>query len=142
MPASSSNFALSAPGIFADRCRCTEVMAKPSPCFSSVTSALVSICSAVSLASPRISDSAIVKQAACAAPISSSGLEPGLPSKRLAEAAGESLKAPLFVGITPLPSLIPPCHLADPNVVVMGMLLHRRWELHFGGGLRQRHVFS
>ena len=64
MPASSSNFALSAPGIFAVRVRCTEVMAKPSPCFSSVTSALVSICSAVSLASPRISDSAMVKQAA------------------------------------------------------------------------------
>ena len=41
--------------------------------------------SAVSLASPRISDSAMVKQAACAAPISSSGLEPGLPSKRLAK---------------------------------------------------------
>ena len=85
MPASSSNFALSAPGIFAFSVRCTEVMAKPSPCFSSVTSALVSICSAVSLASPRISDSAMVKQAACAAPISSSGLVPGLPSKRLAK---------------------------------------------------------
>ena len=85
MPASCSNFALSAPGIFAFSVRCTEVMAKPSPCFSSVTSALVSMCSAVSLASPRISDSAMVKQAACAAPISSSGLEPGLPSKRLAK---------------------------------------------------------
>ena len=85
MPASSSNFALSAPGIFAFNVRCTDVMAKPSPTFSSVTSALVSICSAVSFASPRISDSAMVKQAACAAPISSSGLEPGLPSKRLAK---------------------------------------------------------
>src|SRR5439155_54252 len=58
LPASSSNFALSAPGIFAFKVRCTDVMAKPSPCFSSVTSALVSISSAVSLASPRISDSA------------------------------------------------------------------------------------
>ena len=73
LAASSSNVALSAPGIFALSVRCTEVMAKPSPCFSSVTSALVSICSAVSLASPRISDSAMVKQAAWAAPISSSG---------------------------------------------------------------------
>jgi len=85
MPASSSNFVLSAPGIFAVSVRCTDVMAKPSPCFSSVTSALVSICSAVSLASPRINDSAMVKQAACAAPISSSGFDPGLPSKRLAK---------------------------------------------------------
>ncbi len=85
LPASSSNVALSAPGIFAFSVRCTDVIAKPSPCFSSVTSALVSMCSAVSLASPRISDSAMVKQAACAAPINSSGLEPGLPSKRLAK---------------------------------------------------------
>ena len=85
LAANSSNCALSAPGTFADSARCTEVMAKPSPCFSSVTSALVSICSAVSLASPRINDSAMVKQAACAAPISSSGFDPGLPSKRLAK---------------------------------------------------------
>ena len=36
-------------------------------------------------ASPRISDSAMVKQPAWAAPISSSGLVPGLPSKRAAK---------------------------------------------------------
>src|SRR5207344_2912840 len=99
LPASSWNVALSVPGIFADSARCTDVMAKPSPCFSSVTSALVSMCSAVSLASPRISDSAIVKQAACAAPISSSGLEPGLPSKRLEKPEREALSAPLLVEI-------------------------------------------
>jgi hypothetical protein len=29
------------------------------------------------------------------------------------------LSAPLLVEIAPLPSLMPPCHLADPNVVVM-----------------------
>src|SRR2546430_962407 len=34
LPASSSNVALSAPGIFAFSARCTDVIAKPSPCFS------------------------------------------------------------------------------------------------------------
>ena len=63
--------------------RWTAVMAKPSSTLSSVTSARVSIRSAVSPASPRINDRAMVKQPACAAPISSSGLVPGLPSKRL-----------------------------------------------------------
>ena len=47
--------------------------------------AVVAIDSAVNPASPRISDSAMVKQAACAAPISSSGLLPALPSNRLAK---------------------------------------------------------
>jgi hypothetical protein len=35
IPASSWNFALSAPGILALNARCTEVMEKPSPTFSS-----------------------------------------------------------------------------------------------------------
>ena len=85
LAASSSNFALSAPGILAFKVKCTAVMAKPSATFSSVTSAVVSMRSAVSLASPRIRDNAIVKQPAWAAPISSSGLVPGLPSNRLAK---------------------------------------------------------
>src|SRR5262249_51863878 len=81
--ASSSNFARSAPGTFAFSVRCTAVIANPSATLSSVTSAFVSMFSAVNFASPRISDRAMVKQPACAAPISSSGLVPGLPSKRL-----------------------------------------------------------
>src|SRR6267142_2829026 len=52
-------------------------MAKPSGTLSKVNSALVSICSAVSWASPQMSDSAIVKQPAWAAPISSSAFAPG-----------------------------------------------------------------
>ena len=60
-------------------------MAKPSLTLSSVTSAVVSMRSAVRPASPRMSDNAMVKQAAWAAPISSSGLLPGLPSNRLAK---------------------------------------------------------
>ena len=85
LAASSRNVALSVPGIFARNVRCTLVMAKPSACFSRVTSAWVFISSAVMPASPRISDRAMVKQPAWAAPISSSGLVPGLPSKRLAK---------------------------------------------------------
>src|ERR1700746_2306032 len=110
-------------------------MENPSPTFSSATSAFVSICSAVSLASPRISDSAMVKQAECAAPINSSGFEPGLPSKRLGEPEGEFLAAPLLVEIPPLPSLIRPCHLAEPKVVGMSRSLLRRLGRRSGGGL-------
>src|SRR6266576_1813917 len=86
--------------------------------FSSVTSAVVSMCSAVSLASPRMSDRAMVKHPACAAPMSSSGLVPGLPSKRLLKPYGYSLSAPLLVEMAPLPSLMPPCQTADPWVFI------------------------
>src|ERR1700730_11595607 len=93
-------------------------MAKPSPTLSKVTSALVSMCSAVSWASPKISDSAIVKQPAWAAPISSSGFVPVLPSKRLAKPYGYLSSAPLFVEMAPLPSLMPPSQTAAPNVII------------------------
>src|SRR5438034_10202506 len=95
-------------------------MAKPSATFSKVTSALVSMCSAVSWASPKISDSAIVKQPAWAAPMSSSGFVPGLPSKRLPKPYGYSFNAPLRVEMAPLPSLIPLCQAAAPYVFIMG----------------------
>src|SRR5438445_11522154 len=116
LPASSSSFAWSAPGTLPFKVRWTAVMAKPSATFSSVTSAVVSMCSAVSLASPRMSDRAIVKHPACAAPMSSSGLVPGLPSNRLLKPYGYSLSAPLLVEIAPLPSLISPCQTAVPWV--------------------------
>src|SRR5438552_15404007 len=93
-------------------------MAKPSVTFSSVTSAVVSMCSAVSLASPRMRDRAIVKHPAWAAPMSSSGLVPGLPSKRLLKPYGYSLSAPLLVEMAPLPSLMPPCQTAVPWVFI------------------------
>src|SRR5205085_11717298 len=131
LPASSSSLAWSAPGTFAFNVRCTAVMAKPSATFSSVTSAVVSMRSAVSLASPRMSDRAIGKQPACAAPMSSSGLVPGLPSKRLLKPYGYSLSAPLLVEIAPLPSLIPPCQTAVPVVFMRSLLA----TLH-GDGLR------
>src|SRR6266850_7198517 len=62
IPANLANIALSAPGIFASSVRWTDVMAKPSPCFSRVTSALASVCSTMSSASPRIRDSVMNRQ--------------------------------------------------------------------------------
>src|SRR5271155_2236881 len=93
-------------------------MAKPSATLSNVTSAFVSMCSAFSRASPRMSDSAIVKQPAWAAPINSSGFVPGLPSKRLVKPYGYLSSAPLFVEMAPLPPLIPPSQTAVPNVII------------------------
>jgi len=66
----------------------TLVMAKPSPFLSSETSAVVSMLSGLWPALPSISDSAMEKQAACAAPISSSGLVPFPPSKRVLKPYG------------------------------------------------------
>jgi hypothetical protein len=82
---SVSKVAWSAPGILAFKARCTSVMAKPPSTCSIATFAVVSISVAVSLASPRMSERAMVKQAAWAAAISSSGLLPRCPSKRLAK---------------------------------------------------------
>ena len=69
-------------GIFATHTRSLCVMANPSPTFSSRTAASVWMESAVNPALPRPADSAIEKQAACAAPMSSSGFVPGPSSKR------------------------------------------------------------
>lgn len=83
--ASARNCASSMPGTRARKVRRIEVIAYPPSTCSSATAASVSIRSAVKPASLRISDIAIVKQAAWAAPSSSSGLVPGTPSKRLAK---------------------------------------------------------
>src|SRR4029434_3123191 len=93
--ARATKCALAAPGILAFRSKWTEVMAKPSSSFSSVTFAEVSIRSAFKFASPRIKERAMVKQPAWAAAKSSSGLVPATPSKRLAKPYGYSFKAPL-----------------------------------------------
>src|SRR5580692_4054287 len=85
IPVSSVNLAWLMPGILARSVRCEEVISNPSPTCSRVTAAWVSICSATKPAFPRISDNAMVKQLACAAAISSSGLLPFTPSKRVAK---------------------------------------------------------
>src|SRR5438105_3233739 len=58
---------------------------------------------------PQMSERPIVKQPACAAPISSSGLVPGLPLEAAAEAIGIFLERTALGGNSALPSLSPPC---------------------------------
>ncbi len=81
--AAARNASCDAPGIFADRSRCTLVTVGAPSMKSSVTVAVVSIASATRFALPSSADSAIEKHPAWAAPISSSGLLPFSPSKRL-----------------------------------------------------------
>ena len=75
----------SIPGTRAVNVSADLVTVKPSPSLSSVTSALVSICPSLNPARASAKDSAMVKQDACAAAISSSGLVPGPSSKREAK---------------------------------------------------------
>ena len=76
------NAASLAPGTLAFSSRWLSVIEKPSPTFSNVTVHAVSRLSAVSPATPNWAESAMVKQPACAAASSSSGLVP-LPSSNL-----------------------------------------------------------
>src|SRR5579871_5577816 len=110
--AASSNLALSAPGILTFTCRWDEVTAKPDSSFSRVTVAVVSMDWAVMPALPSWAESAMLKQPACAAAISSSGLMPGCDSKRVAKEYGVFLRTPLGEVSAPLPSFRPPLQCA------------------------------
>ena len=77
--------AWSAVGTLAFTSRWALVMAKPLSSFSSLIVLVVSMISAVRLAAASWPLSAMEKQAAWAAPISSSGFVPGVPSKRVAK---------------------------------------------------------
>src|SRR5262245_56926133 len=90
------------------------VTVKPASVFSRVAVAVVSMRSALRLASPSRADSAMEKQLACAVAISSSGLVPGALSKRCAKLYGVSRSTPLSVESVPLPSFRPPCQTAEP----------------------------
>lgn len=74
---------------------------KTASTLSSNTSAVVSIDVGVNPASPSINESAIEKHAACAAPISSSGLVPFSPSKRVLNPYGCWFSTPLSVDTVP-----------------------------------------
>src|SRR5579862_2776330 len=87
-------------------------MVNPASVFSNFTTADVSSDSAVSPASPSWALSAIVKQPACAAAISSSGLVPMPSAKRVLNEYCVSFRTPLCVEIVPLPSFKPPSHTA------------------------------
>src|SRR6185369_9878888 len=112
--AAVSNAALSAPGILALTSRCTAVIVKPASVFSRFTVAVVAMLSAVMPALPNCAESAIEKQPACAAAISSSGFVPLPSSNRVLNEYCVFDKTPLSVDTVPLPSLRPPFQTADP----------------------------
>src|SRR5699024_548097 len=78
--ASSLNFAASTPGTVPVMASAIEVMVQPGSCFSIATTALVSSLVGSWPALVSANATAIVKQLACAAAISSSGFVPALPS--------------------------------------------------------------
>src|ERR1700677_2551329 len=83
--AALSNASLVAPGTLAVVVSAILVMANPPSVLASVTAAWVSILSGVKPAPPSCAPSAIEKQLACAAAISSSGVVPeAAPSNRVA----------------------------------------------------------
>src|SRR5665213_558270 len=71
---------------------------------------------------PKLADNAIVKQPACAAAMSSSGLVPAAVSKRVANEYGVSFSTPLCVASAPWPLLRSPDQIADA-VRFIAMLL-------------------
>ena len=77
--------------------RSDRVIAKPSPCLSSVTFALVSSVPSVKPSRASAKLSAMVKQLACAAAINSSGLVPGSSPKRVLNPYFWSLRTPDWV---------------------------------------------
>src|SRR6266568_4326072 len=98
-------------------------MAKPSGTLSSEMVAVVSSLVAVMPALPSCAESAIVKQPACAAASSSSGLVPTPFSNRVLKEYCVCLSTPLSVEMVPLPSFKPPCHTADALRCITSLLL-------------------
>src|SRR5688572_6085773 len=111
--AAVSNVAASAPGTDAFTTRCTAVIENPSPTFSNDTLADVRMLAGVRPIVPSCADSAIEKQPACAAAISSSGLVPLPSSNRVLNEYWVLARTPLSDEIVPLPSFKPPFHSAD-----------------------------
>src|ERR1700680_2360261 len=87
-------------------------MVQPESSFSMVSVAVVSILDAVRLAPPNCPESAMEKQPACAAAISSSGFVPGGVSNRVLKEEGVLVSTPLADDTEPLPSFSPPFQTA------------------------------
>src|SRR5207302_6607733 len=79
-------------------------MVQPESSFSRLSVTLVLMLSGVRLAPPSCAESAIEKQAACAAAINSSGFVPGPFSNREVNEYCVSFSAPPGAEIVPLPS--------------------------------------
>src|SRR5258708_3112734 len=124
------NFVLSTPGTLAVTVRSMRVILNPSPTFSTVHAADVSMLVGVkpSFSSPALS--AMLKQAASAAARSSSGLEPVWSPNRVPKlyfAVG-----PVSERKLPFPVLSPPVHFA---VAFLVGIVSRAWV---GSGRRER----
>src|SRR5579863_4096138 len=100
-------------------------MVQPESSFSRLNVAVVLMLAGVRLAAPSCAESAIEKQAACAAAISSSGLVPGVFSKRVTNEYGVLESTPLSAETAPLPSLSPPFQTALALRCISD-LLHKR----------------
>jgi hypothetical protein len=77
-----------------------------------LSEAVVWMAAAVKPARPKLPDSAMLKQAASAAAINSSGFAPGASSKRAENVIGVFCKARLVVEAVPAPLFKSPCHVA------------------------------
>src|SRR5437899_12759997 len=87
-------------------------MVQPESSFSRLSVTLVLMLSGVRLAPPSCAESAMEKQAAWAAAISSSGFVPGAFSKRVVKEYGVLESTPPGAEMLPLPSFNPPFHTA------------------------------
>src|SRR5262245_52250543 len=114
-----------APGTLARTFRCTAVIVKPASVLSSVTVASVWMLSAFLPALSSCADSAIEKQPACAAAISSSGFVPLPSSKRVLNEYCVSCSTPLCDEIVPRPSFSPPFQTADALRFMLSLLIER-----------------
>src|SRR2546425_5033882 len=89
----------------------------------------------------RPAERAMLRQAACAAAISSSGFVPGFPSKRVAKLYGP-LKAPLPALKVPFPSLSFPSHTALALLVGIGHSRLVRSPGNLAGPAGPRYAFG
>src|SRR5690348_10834476 len=108
-----SHAALSAFGTLPLTDKWIPVTVQPASTFSMVTAAVVANRSAVRFAAPNCPDSAIVKQPAWAAAISSSGFVPFPFSNLVLNEYCDCASTPLSVDTVPFPVFRSPCHCAE-----------------------------
>src|SRR5512147_1809131 len=89
-----------------------------------VNVALVLIAIGVNPSRPKFAESAMLKHAASAAAINSSGFAPGAFSKRVENVILVSFNAPLVVDVVPTPLLKSPFHVAVAVRIMSAMCRH------------------
>src|SRR5579864_1055940 len=106
------NVAASAPGTLPTTSIWLCVIVHPESSLSNERVTVVEMLSGVRFAPPSCAESAIEKQPACAAAISSSGFVPGAFSKRVVNEYCVLFSTPPGADIVPLPSFNPPFQIA------------------------------